>query len=257
LRFHIVRYHGLYRDPEEIRGQPPQEFVSVDDFVHHVRGLRQDGYALLSLTDCRNRAEQGRLPDRVVCIIFDDGKESCLRLAVPVLAQEGGVATFFIVPGWLGRRNILAASEVKDLASLGMEVGSHSMTHPFLTELAPADLDREVGGSKQFLEDLLGRPVECFSYPFGDANSKVREAVEKAGYRLACGSRGGANQLPVDWLSLRCRAMHHRVGGADLRGMLDRPGPSWGESAAGFVKRLVGMRRYARWTERWRQREVE
>jgi len=257
LRFHIVRYHGLYRDPEEIRGQPPQEFVSVQDFVQQVRWLRQEGYALLSLSDCRDRAGQDRLPERVVCLIFDDGKESCLRLAVPVLAQEGGVATFFIVPEWLGRRNILAASGVKDLASLGMEVGSHSMSHPFLTELTAADLDREVGGSKQFLEDLLGRRVESFSYPFGDTNSLVRQAVAKAGYRIACGSRGGANLLPPDWLSLRCRGMHHGVRGTDLRGMLDRRGPSLGESAAGFVKRLVGMRRYARWTERWRQREVE
>ncbi|HEV8335073.1 MAG TPA: polysaccharide deacetylase family protein [Candidatus Polarisedimenticolia bacterium] len=257
MRFHVLRYHGLYRDPEEIRGRPPQEYVSVDDFVHQVRWIRQNGYAMLTLRECRERAERGRLPEKVVCLSFDDGKESSLRLAVPVLAQEGGVATFFIVPAWLGRKNILVPSEVRDLASLGMEVGSHSLNHPFLTELGSSDLDREIAGSKDFLEDLLGRSVDCFSYPFGDANAKVRDAVEKAGYQVACGTRRGSNLLPPDWIYLRCWGMHRRVRGADLRGMLDRAGPSLGETAAEMVKRVVGMRRYARWTERWRRREVE
>jgi len=251
VTFQILLYHGLYRDRQELSGKPTLEYVSEAEFSQHVLCLVENGYRLLSLTTCRDRVELGTLPEKTVCLTFDDGKQSDLHLAAPILHAAGAQATFFVIPGWLGNRNVMAASDIRELAGLGMEIGSHSMSHPFLTELGSEALRGEVEGSKSFLEDLLGRRVQSFAYPYGDLDAPVRAAVEKAGYRVGCGTRRGLNTPGKDWLSLRRWGIRENVGSGRLSRILKRKSPSFGESTAEVIKRAMGMRRYVRWRDRW------
>jgi len=257
LAIQVLHYHGLYRNRAELVGKPATEYLSEIDFARQVRWLKEAGYALLSLSDCRARVEQGGLPEKTTCLTFDDGKRSDLFLAAPILKGEGARATFFVVPGWFGNPNILVRSEVQELAKYGMEIGSHSMSHSFLTELGPKELEREVLGSKHYLEDLLGQRVESFCYPHGDADRTVREAVEKAGYRIGCLARRGPNTGPVDWLALKRWGIPENTSPEALVKILARTSPSFGESAADLLRRAVGMRRYVRWRDRWVRRVPE
>jgi peptidoglycan/xylan/chitin deacetylase (PgdA/CDA1 family) len=86
------------------------------------------------------------------------------------------------------------APTLRDLARHGVEVGSHSRTHPRLSRLGPAEVADEVLNSKSVLEEALGGEVRHFCYPYGDFNEAVREAVEAAEYAgaLTC-IRGAAN----------------------------------------------------------------
>jgi len=254
MSFQVLLYHGLYQDPLEIRGKPAEEYVSAEDFSRQVCWMRENGYSLLSLRRCRDLAHAGKLPPQTVCLTFDDGKQSDLRLAVPILREAGAEATFFIIPGWLDTRNILAASQVRELVACGMEVGSHSLTHPFMTELDDAALEREATASRLFLEDLLGSSVVSFSYPYGDVNARVRRAMTRAGYRVACGTWRGRNPDSPDWLLLRRWGIPGSAGVEGLRGILSRNTPSWSQAVGEMVKRTVGMRRFAAWKGRWARR---
>ncbi len=182
MTFQVLLYHGLYADRLEIAGKPAREYVPMEEFRAHILWLKEAGYALLTLRECRTRVERGGLPPRSVCLTFDDGKASDLRLAAPVLADLGARATFFIIPGWLGKPNILTADGVKELSGAGFEIGAHSLNHPFLTSLGDEALRQEVRAPKSYLEDLLGHQVESFSYPFGDSDRRVRSAVAEAGH---------------------------------------------------------------------------
>ena len=251
----ILLYHGLYRDRSEIAGKPALEYVAADDFRRQIEWLKDQGYALLSIGSCRRREEHGDLPERSVGITFDDGKRSDFHLAAPILAELGGEATFYVIPGWLGGRNIMTKEQVRELSHLpGVEIGAHSQTHPFLTALPPANLAREVTAPKAFLEDLLGRPVESFSYPFGDSDARVRAAVRQAGYRTGCGTRRGANRTSPEWLNLRRWGIHETTGVAGLRRMLERGRPSLAEEAGELVRMAVGTARYVRWRDRLARR---
>jgi peptidoglycan/xylan/chitin deacetylase (PgdA/CDA1 family) len=199
-------------------------------------------------------AQAGELPPRSVCITFDDGKQSDLRMAVPALLEAQAKATFFIIPEWVGSSNILDAAQVRELAACGMEVGSHSLSHPFMTELDAASLEREAVASRQFLENLLGRQVESFSYPFGDVNDRVRQAVARAGYRVACGTRRGRNPAAPDWLLLRRWGVPGSAGVEGLRQILSRNSPTWRQAAVEVVKRAAGTRRFTAWKGRWARR---
>ncbi len=92
---------------------------------------------------------------------------------------------------------IMTWSEVREMYAAGMEIGSHTMTHPILTRVETPDrLRHEVAGSKAALEASLGAEVNVFSYPVGGPSaigeSVVRE-VQKAGYLFAVSYVPGVN----------------------------------------------------------------
>ena len=100
----------------------------------------------------------------------------------------------------------MTADELRSLAATpGVDVGAHTITHPFLASLNPDEQWREIQGSRQSLEELLNSSVTLFSYPYGgpDAMGAVTtELVRKAGYVLACTASGGIARPDADPLKL-------------------------------------------------------
>lgn len=81
----------------------------------------------------------------------------------------------------------MTAEEVLRLASGGLvEVGSHTVTHPVLSELSTAAQRQEIQESKSQLEEMLGHPVRSFAYPFGAHTEETASLVAEAGYDCAC-----------------------------------------------------------------------
>jgi peptidoglycan/xylan/chitin deacetylase (PgdA/CDA1 family) len=116
-------------------------------------------------------------------------------------AAAGGSA----VPEWDG---LMSFEELRALAARGHEVGSHGLRHALLPQCSDAELEEEVAGSRRLLEVRLGAPVESFCYPNGDRDARVRAAVARAGYRLAVGTRWGANPRGAERLDLARLEMH-------------------------------------------------
>jgi peptidoglycan/xylan/chitin deacetylase (PgdA/CDA1 family) len=75
----------------------------------------------------------------------------------------------------------LAAAGKDDL----LEIASHTVSHPYLTTLSPADQTKEISESKDVLSALTGRPVRYFAYPGGDYDGAVLGRVREAGYEAA------------------------------------------------------------------------
>lgn len=156
-------------------------------------------------------------------ITFDDGYASVGKFARQILIELNIPATIFVVVGAIGGSNtwdtrtgdrpepILSLQELQDMASAGLEVGSHSMTHALLTEVSDAALAAEVSDSKHMLEGLLGRPVVGFSYPYGAVDDRVREAVIQAGYQYAAATNlsvitADVNRFAIPRINVRWNA---------------------------------------------------
>jgi peptidoglycan/xylan/chitin deacetylase (PgdA/CDA1 family) len=137
-----------------------------------------------------------------VAITFDDGCETDLLAAAPILKQLGFAATFYVTSGHIGTRGYLSAPQVRELASLGFEIGCHSMTHAYLPDLDDARLHEEIAGAKLRLEQILGRPVEHFSCPGGRVDQRVKDVARAAGYRTVATSHTHANSDRSDRFSL-------------------------------------------------------
>jgi peptidoglycan/xylan/chitin deacetylase (PgdA/CDA1 family) len=130
-----------------------------------------------------------------VLVTMDDGDPSVFDAAAPIFARHRIPYVVFAVPGRIGRADHMSPAQLRDLANNGAEIGSHSMHHRSMTSLSPADLAADLADSKKALEDIVGRPVTSFAYPFGtlrDFDARVAAALAQAGYTLGFTSQHGA-----------------------------------------------------------------
>jgi hypothetical protein len=137
-----------------------------------------------------------------VAITFDDGCETDLICAAPMLKEFGFGATFYITTGFIGKSGYLNLPQLRELYGLGFEIGCHSMTHAYLTDLDENGLHREIAAAKSELEQLISHPVEHFSCPGGRHNQRVAEVAHRAGYRTVATSRMRANSAGADRFAL-------------------------------------------------------
>ena len=170
---------------------------------HNLRGV-----SMRELYLARNAGEATGL----VGVTFDDGYEDFLDVAVPTLEKLGFSATVFVVAGMLGAENtwehsggrrpqlrLLGADGVREVSERGMEIGSHSITHPRLTGLDSETLLREVGDSLPMLSEVVNAPVEGFSYPYGAIDGPAVRAARKAGYVYAVATKKQVERGLHDW----------------------------------------------------------
>ena len=117
-------------------------------------------------------------------ITFDDGEQSQFHNALPLLAEHGFKATYFVTPGLIGTAaKFLGWDDLRALQAAGHSVQSHGWSHKFLTFCSEAELAHELRASKQSLEDHLGSAVEEISVPGGRWDQRVIEACAAVGYR--------------------------------------------------------------------------
>ena len=140
---------------------------------------------------------------RVLHVTFDDAYRSVATF-LPTLEQLGLPVTVFACATYadggtrldiaeLAHENAAHPEEtltldwdaLRDLAERGVEIGSHTLTHPHLTQLGDTELDRELRESRERLEAKLHRPCRFLSYPYGDEDARVHRAAQAAGYEAA------------------------------------------------------------------------
>jgi peptidoglycan/xylan/chitin deacetylase (PgdA/CDA1 family) len=207
----------MYHQVDCPRSEQERRFCTPpDEFARQMAWLRRAGYRSVGLDDIREHVAGERpLSGNAVHITFDDGFAGVLDHALPTLEDNGQQATLFALSGrtgatndWMSQRNfprraLLSAEQLRLLADAGVTIGSHTRTHARLTELPPRDASAEIAASKAELEDVLGRPVEFFAYPYGLFDANVREMVANAGYGAACSTRSGFNRPGEDVFLLR------------------------------------------------------
>jgi len=89
-------------------------------------------------------------------------------------------------------------SQVREMSEWGVEFGSHSVTHPILSQLDNDELWHEITNSKQVIAEQTGCTCEVIAYPVGGActyDQRVLDMVKKSGYRLGTSYRSGVNVL--------------------------------------------------------------
>ncbi|MDI1483080.1 polysaccharide deacetylase family protein [Polyangium sp. y55x31] len=176
-------------------------------FRFHLEELQRRGYRFGSVEDLVRKIGDGIAEDdRSAFVTFDDGWRNQHEHALPILRALGIPATFFVTTDHL-RKGVTCAkrmgpAELQALVDAGMTIGSHTRTHPDLVQLDDTRLEDELRGSRQDLEDLLGRPVTLFAYPGGSLSARVVRAVRRAGYEAACSSFGPARNdaTSIFWL---------------------------------------------------------
>ena len=185
-------------------------------FRKDMEQISQAGYQVLSFAKVLDGvAGKVELPDKAVAITFDDGIACAYENALPILQDFGYPASVFVVSSRVGgyndfsegfglpRRRMLTSYEIRELAESGVDIGSHTVNHLWLGKTDKAVVFQELHQSKITLEDVLGREVPHFAYPFGSWSAEARDAVMEAGYKGACSTLSGRNRKDTDPYLLR------------------------------------------------------
>ena len=192
LMYHELRVPGRSLCCDE-RGYT-RYVICQSDFRAHMDRLRETGLHGMSVGE----ALSGENACRGVVLTFDDGCETDLLVAAPLLRQLGFGATFYVVAGFLGRKGYMSPGQLRELSDLQFEIGCHSMSHAYLTDLEPAGLFTEIIEAKDRLQQLIGRRVDHLSCPGGRWSVQIACRAREAGYTSVATSRPGTNCPATD-----------------------------------------------------------
>jgi peptidoglycan/xylan/chitin deacetylase (PgdA/CDA1 family) len=149
--------------------------------------LKTNSFTSITFDDLQRHLTQGGvLPQKPVIISFDDDWEGQYSYGLPLLKKYGFTATFYIWVVVVGRKHHMTWDQVKALDEAGMQIGCHTLTHPYLQRIRDdKTLQREILGAKQAIEKHIGKPITSFAYPFGQYNERVVSFVREAGFTSA------------------------------------------------------------------------
>jgi peptidoglycan/xylan/chitin deacetylase (PgdA/CDA1 family) len=210
-RLPILCYHNVAEAPKEAPFK--LLYISPERFERQLWTLRRLGLRGVSTSEgiarLRNATSRG-----CVVLTFDDGYADTLTTAAPLLKQYGLRATCYVVSGALGtynrwdadhlreRKPLMSREQLDQWLAAGMEVGSHSLSHPRLHELPQEAAQHEIAESRAALRTLLGVPIEHFAYPFGAFTADIVACVRRAGYASAVTVLPGIARTSDDRLRL-------------------------------------------------------
>ena len=195
----FLMYHELEADGRSLCQDAPgyvRYIVREKDFRAQMNHLKDSGGRGVDVGEALS------FKPSTTAITFDDGCETDLLIAAPILHELGFGATFYITTGFLEKPCYLTQRQLRELSSLGFQIGCHSMTHAYLSDLGDDALRREIMDPKTQLEQLIGKPVEHFSCPGGRYNRRVIAMVQKEGYRTLATSNSRANSANADSFEL-------------------------------------------------------
>lgn len=197
--------------------------------------------------------------DRTLAVTFDDGFSSVVDLALPIMSRLGLVGSLYVVtdfvgaPGpmcWPGIDRWLGGPHEPELAPVtwdhvgrlreaGWEIGSHTRSHPRLTQLDDRALAAELRGSREECERRTGVRCETLAYPYGDVDDRVVAAAAAAGYVAAAALPKRFRERPLEWPRV---GVYHRDDERRFRSKVSpavrraRASPAWGLAEAARVR---------------------
>jgi peptidoglycan/xylan/chitin deacetylase (PgdA/CDA1 family) len=184
-------YHELELPGRKLCQSEPgyvRYILPLEAFRSQMARLKDQGWRGLSVTEALHGP-----PQPSVCITFDDGCETDLIAAAPILRESGFHATFYVTAGFLGTPGYLSEQQLGDLDSQGFEIGCHSMTHAYLSDIAEPELKREIVDAKNKIEQILGHAIEHFSCPGGRYDRRALDMARRAGFKTVANSDFHAN----------------------------------------------------------------
>jgi heparosan-N-sulfate-glucuronate 5-epimerase len=197
----VLCYHALSRD------WPAGLAIAPERLREQLTYLLRRGYRGATFGE----VIRGEAPRKALVVTFDDAFRSVFDHGLPILDELGLPATIFVPtdfvgagqmswPGWKqhwvgtpheDELTCVTWEDLRRLRAAGWEVGSHTRSHPVLTQLDEHELRAELVGSREVCARELGVSCASLAYPFGVHDERVRAAAREAGYEAAVTDRPG------------------------------------------------------------------
>jgi peptidoglycan/xylan/chitin deacetylase (PgdA/CDA1 family) len=189
------------------------------EFQRHMRWLKRH-CDMISLEEVQQRVRSGRNDRLAACITFDDGYAENCDQAIPFLIEEQIPCTYFVSTHFVLEQEPFphdvklgfrlppnTMEQIRMISDAGIEIAAHTRTHPDMGQIHDPDrLHEEFVEAGQELEDMIGRRVRYFAFPYGmpkAMNPRVFELAREHGYEAVCSAYGDYNWPGDDAFHIR------------------------------------------------------
>jgi peptidoglycan/xylan/chitin deacetylase (PgdA/CDA1 family) len=171
-------------------------FIATDPRVNSLEAMIDNRTPGLALGGPASRLAAARRINSALKLLPDDVKEETILS----IASSVGLELPGLPPDEYGP---ITWDQAREMDAAGVEMGSHTVTHPILTRVGEEQLAAELSESRSRIEAMLNRQVDLFCYPNGDYEARECRAAQAAGYRCAVTIEEGLNGPGADLMRLR------------------------------------------------------
>jgi peptidoglycan/xylan/chitin deacetylase (PgdA/CDA1 family) len=158
--------------------------ITPDSLESQIIKLINAGYTMYLASDIPNLFVKDL--NKSVLLTFDDGYEDFYTDVFPILKKYNVKATVFVISGLVGQPNYLNVAQLKEISSNPLvEIGCHSLSHKNLSQIKYDDAVYEIDQGKRVLEEMIGRGVYSFAYPYGGYNKDIVDVIKNFDFTVA------------------------------------------------------------------------
>ena len=182
----VICYHHI-RESQSGQSETYKSYsVSPSQFAAQMKALKDSGYETIMPDQLYNYlVYNDQLPAKPVMLTFDDSIEGQYTIGVPEMDKYGFKGVFFLMTISIGKPRYMTKEQIKELTDKGHAMESHTWDHHMVTKLKGDDFEKQFGGANKTIEDITGKKVTYFAYPFGIWGASVFPELEKAGYKMS------------------------------------------------------------------------
>ena len=182
----VLCYHQI-RDWKPTDSKSSKDYIiPIETFKQHIKMLADSGYHTILPDEYYAYLNTGaKLPEKPIMLTFDDTEENQYAIAAPTLKKYGFKGVYFIMTVSLGRPKYMTKAQVKELSDAGNVIGSHTWDHHNVKKYEGKDWETQIDKPTKTLEEITGKKIEHFAYPFGLWNPQAFPELKKRGMKSA------------------------------------------------------------------------
>lgn len=167
--------------------------MKAENLKWQMQYLHDHGYHPITMEELCDYVTKGAaLPEKPVCLTFDDGYADNYHIVYPLMKQYGYPWTLFVITGQVGQPNRVTWEQINEMAdSRAVTIASHTVTHPKLHNLPLEEAKAEILGAQKALKEHAGIDNPWIAYPYGDYDDPIIDFLQKTGIRMAVTTDAG------------------------------------------------------------------
>ncbi len=185
----VLCYHQIRNNIASDSKRAHDDIIAPQKFREHMKMLADSGYHTILPDQLYNYLVYGaKLPEKPIMITFDDTDEDQFTVGNSTLKKYGFKGVYFIMTVSIGRKgriNYMTKAQIKQLSDEGNTIASHTYDHKNFAQFTDADWTTQIDEPTKKLEEITGKKVEYFAFPYGVYKSSTLHKLKEHGFKAA------------------------------------------------------------------------